>query len=47
VLYGVTPTSPVVIAGALAAIGIAAAVAALGPALRAGRVDPVKALRAR
>jgi predicted permease len=47
VLYGVTPPSPVVIAGALAAIGIAAAVAALGPALRAGRVDPVKALRAR
>jgi len=47
VLYGVTPSSPLVIAGALLAIGLAAAIAALGPALRAGRVDPVKALRAR
>jgi hypothetical protein len=47
VLYGVTPSSPLVIAGALVAIGLAAAIAALGPALRAGRVDPVKALRAR
>jgi putative ABC transport system permease protein len=47
VLYGVTPTSPLVIAGASAAIGVAACIAALGPALRAGRVDPVKALKAR
>jgi predicted permease len=46
VLYGVTPASPIVLAGALAAISVAAFTAALGPALRAGRVDPVKALRA-
>ena len=47
VLYGVTPSSPLIIASALGAIVLAAVVAALGPAVRAGRVDPVKALKAR
>jgi len=46
-LYGVSPTSPRVVAIALAAIVAAALLAALGPALRAGRIDPVEALRAR
>lgn len=45
VLYGVTPSSPAILATALAAICVAACAAALGPALRAGRVDPIKALR--
>ena len=47
VLYGVTPTSPAVMGTAFAAIVVATLFAALGPALRAGRVDPVKALKAR
>lgn len=47
ILYDVSPSSPKVIVAAIAAIGMAAMVAALGPALRAGRVDPVKAMRAR
>ena len=45
ILYNVSPASPVAIAAALVAIAASAAVAAVGPALRAGRVDPVKALR--
>jgi len=44
-LYNVSPASPAAIAAALAAITASACVAAVGPAFRAGRVDPVKALR--
>jgi predicted permease len=44
-LYGVAPWSPVVIAAAMSAILIAATAAALGPAIRASRIDPLRALR--
>jgi predicted permease len=44
-LFGVAPTDPVTLAGALAVLGAAGAAAALLPALRATRVDPVRALR--
>ena len=45
-LYGVAPTDAVSLAAAAALLASAGAVAALVPALRAGRTDPVKALRA-
>lgn len=44
-LYGVAPWSPVVIVAATSAILLAAVAAALGPALRASRIDPLRALR--
>jgi putative ABC transport system permease protein len=44
-LYGVTPASPLALAIAVATIVTAAGLAALGPALRAARIDPVEALR--
>ena len=44
-LFGVAPSDPVTLAGALTVLGIAGAAAALLPALRATRVDPVRALR--
>lgn len=45
-LYGVSPGDPVAIAVVALGLLAAAAAAALIPALRAGRVDPVAALRA-
>ena len=44
-LYGVTPASPLALAIAVATITSAAGLAALGPALRAARINPIEALR--
>jgi hypothetical protein len=44
-LYGVTPSDPVALATVAAALLIVSAMAALIPAWRAARVDPVSALR--
>jgi Acidobacterial duplicated orphan permease len=44
-LYGVTPASPLALAIAVATITSAAALAALGPALRAARINPIEVLR--
>jgi predicted permease len=44
-LYGVAPTDPVVIGAAVAVLLVSAVVAAVLPALRATRVDPMIALR--
>lgn len=46
-LFGVAPTSPIVVLAAVATIAVAAVLAALGPALRAARIDPIEALRTR
>jgi putative ABC transport system permease protein len=45
VLYGVTPTDPLVLAVVAALLGVASGTACLVPALRATRVNPVDALR--
>jgi hypothetical protein len=45
-LYGIQPTNPFVIAGVAGVLLLVAGVAALAPAWRAARVDPVTALRA-
>jgi ABC-type antimicrobial peptide transport system permease subunit len=45
-LYGVAPTDATSLVAAAAILASAGAVAALVPAMRAGRTDPVKALRA-
>jgi hypothetical protein len=45
-LFHVSPTNPAVLAAAVAAVGIAAVCACLGPAYRATRTDPLRALRA-
>jgi len=45
-LYGVTPRDPVTLAAVPLILGCAALAAALAPALRASRVDPVRVLRA-
>ena len=45
-LYGVAPRDPLVLAGVAAALMIVAVIAALVPAWRAGRADPLTALRA-
>jgi ABC-type antimicrobial peptide transport system permease subunit len=44
-LYGVEPTDPAAFAGAIVILGVVAVCATLAPALRASRVDPVRALR--
>ena len=44
-LYGVSPTDPIVLASVAIVMAIAAGAAALGPAIWASRVDPVEALR--
>jgi len=45
VLYEVTPTDPLSFAAATASLALVACGVALGPALRAARIDPVRALR--
>jgi putative ABC transport system permease protein len=45
VLYGVSPTDPIVLAAVALVMGVAALAAALGPAIWASRVDPIEALR--
>ncbi len=44
-LYGVAPVDPLVFAGAAALLAVVALAAALAPALRAARTDPMEALR--
>jgi predicted permease len=44
-LFGIAPTDPVTFGAALLVLALAGLAAALGPALRATRIDPVAALR--
>jgi ABC-type antimicrobial peptide transport system permease subunit len=44
-LYGVAPIDPLVFAGAAALLATVALAAALAPALRAARTNPIEALR--
>jgi hypothetical protein len=45
-LWGVEPYDPLTLSAAAALTGVASVLSALGPALRASRIDPVEALRA-
>jgi ABC-type antimicrobial peptide transport system permease subunit len=45
-LHGVAPTDPLTFAGVVVVTGAVAVLASLGPATRAGRIDPNVALRA-
>jgi predicted permease len=45
-LFGIEPQDPVTNAMVIAVIGLAAAVATFGPALRAARIDPIRAIAA-
>lgn len=45
VLFQVSPADPVTIVGTLASLSAVAVLAALGPAVRAARLDPLEALR--
>jgi putative ABC transport system permease protein len=45
-LYGVSPTDPVTLAGAAMALGLVAVAASVWPAWRATRIDPIAAIRA-
>jgi ABC-type antimicrobial peptide transport system permease subunit len=44
-LYGISPTDPLTFGGVIALIGVVASMAALLPATRASRLDPLIALR--
>jgi ABC-type antimicrobial peptide transport system permease subunit len=44
-LFGTEPADPLVFAVTLAGLGVAGVVAAVGPARRAARVDPIVTLR--
>jgi hypothetical protein len=44
-LWGVEPTDPLTLVGSFVLIGSGAVAAALSPALRASRIDPIEALR--
>ena len=44
-LYGVSPTDPVVLGGAVLVLALASTLACLVPAIRATRVNPIEALR--
>jgi ABC-type antimicrobial peptide transport system permease subunit len=46
-LFQVATASPLIVVAASAVLALAATVAAIVPALRAGRTDPIEALRAR
>jgi ABC-type antimicrobial peptide transport system permease subunit len=45
-LQGVSPTDPATFAAVIVVTGLVALAASLGPAYRAGRIDPNMALRA-
>jgi ABC-type lipoprotein release transport system permease subunit len=44
-LYGVSPSDPLTLAGVIGLVTVVAVVAALLPAMRAARVDPMQVLR--